>query len=218
VISVITPAYHSPDELLRAVASLEAQTYTGWQHVIVADGPDPELREQMAGLGYAGHGRRVFAELGRNWHGFRGGDKGGRGEGPGERGGRGSRGAEAANVATHLAGGDLIAYLDQDCEYFPHHLEVHAAALAGPEPGFSYTRMQRRIDGKQLGVVGNGIPGHGRIDGNAVVHRAELLRLANWTWGGDSDWGLIWAWIQAGAKWKFMPEVTVRWYHSASDM
>jgi glycosyltransferase involved in cell wall biosynthesis len=219
VISVITATHRNPDELGRAIASLEAQTYEDWQHVVVADGPDPELREWMHGLGYAGHGQRVFAELGRNWHGFLGGDTAGQPPGsPGQRGGRGSRGVSAYLAATYLAAGDWIGYLDSDCEYEPGHLQVHAKALEASGADFTYTQMRRLVDGQPMDVVGDGNPRHGAIDGNVVVHSAGLLRTANWEWGGDADWDLIGRWIGGGARWEFVPEVTVRWHHKSGDL
>jgi glycosyltransferase involved in cell wall biosynthesis len=219
VISVITAAYR-PDTLLRAVASLEAQTFADWQHVVVHDGPAPDLRELMRGLGYGSHGKRVFAELGRNWHGFLGGDNAPQPpDTGGARGPRGSRGVSAYVAALYLASGDLIGYLDQDCEYGEHHLKLlHDALAAKPDAGFAYSKMQRVLDGMPWDVVGNGSPQHGRIDGNLVVHRAELLAVANWRWGGDADWDLIGRWVTGGASWEFVPEVTVHWHHASADI
>lgn len=218
MISVITPACGDWPALERAIVSLEAQVHGDWQHVIVSDGPDPELREHMAALGYAGHGRRVFAELGRNWHGFLGGDAAPQDPGmPGSRGGRGSRGAVTALVGTHLAAGEWIGYLDQDCEFAPGHLKLHAEAAAGGAD-FTFSRMRRNLDGRFWDVIGDGEPAYGRIDGNAVVHRADLLRVANWRRGGDSDWDLIGRWVAAGARWEYVPEITIDWHHASCDL
>lgn len=219
MISVITATYRQWPELQRAIASLEAQTHADWQHVVVADGPDQELRDSMAGLGYAAHGKRVFVELGRNWHGFLGGDSAGQPPGsPGARGGRGSRGVSAYLTATYLAAGEHIGYLDSDCEFEPGHLKLHADALAVTGADFTHTRMQRLVDGRPWDIVGDGTVAYGRIDGNVVVHRAELLRTANWRWGGDADWDLIGRWQAAGARAGYVPEVTVRWHHAAGDI
>ena len=173
----------------------------------------------MRGLGYAGHGRRVFAELGRNWHGFLGGDTAGQPLGsPGRRGGRGSRGVSTALAGTYLAGGDVIGYLDQDVEYLPDHLETCAKVLGSSGADLVYTQMERWMDGRLGDVVGDGRVMHGRIDGNIVVHDAGLLRTANWRWGGDADFDLISRWMAAGARCQFIPVVTVRWHHDTADM
>jgi len=203
---------HPRDALLfRALASMEAQTYPNWQHIVISDGPDPGLREQMRRRGYRSHGHRVFIELGRNWHGFLGGDGGGDPSIPG-RGGRGSRGAETALFGTHLAAGDYIGYLDQDCEYEPDHLEVCAKVFETSAPDFVYTRTRRTQDGQHLDVLGSSPPAHGQVDGNSIVHSAELLRTATWRWGGDADWDLVKRWVDAGARWEFIPQATAIWH------
>lgn len=209
MISVITASYHDWPELERAIRTLEDQDYDDWQHVVVHDGPNSEIREKLAERGYQGTGRRVLAELGRNWHGFMGGDGAPTPPGhPGPRGGRGSRGACAYIVATYLCAGEYIGYLDSDCEYFPRHLAVAAEALA---EGWDFVYTMVRIGNSH--AVGNSQPSHGQIDGNGVVHRADLLKRANWRWGGDSDWDLIARWMQAGARYRVVPEVTVQWNH-----
>lgn len=219
MISVITAAYQDWPGLQRAMASLEAQTHRDWQHVVVADGPDPHLRQEMRKRGYRGNGKRVFCELGRNWHGFLGGDAAGQPPGsPGARGARGSRGVSAYLTATYLAGGDWISYLDQDCVFREEHLERCWEALQRTDADFAYTRMRRYLDGQPWDVVGNGLVGYGMIDGNMVVHKAELLRQANWRWGGDADWDLIGRWAAAGARAEFVPAITVHWHHRTGDV
>lgn len=219
MISVITPTYQDWPALQRAIASLEAQAHEDWQHVVVADGPDPDLRDQMQALGYAAHGKRVFVELGRNWHGFLGGDRAPQPPGsPGARGGRGSRAVSAALTASYLAAGSHIAYLDQDCEYHPGHLQLCWERLAETGADFAFGQMERWLDGAPWDVVGTGRVGYAEIDGNMIVHRAELLAQANWRWGGDADWDLIGRWHAAGARGEFIPQVTIRWHHAAADI
>ena len=219
MISVITPTYQQWPELRRAIASLDAQTYDDWQHVVVADGPDEKLRDRMRNLGYRGHGKRVFAELGRNWHGFLGGDGAGQPPGsPGGRGARGSRAVSAALTGTYLAAGDLIGYLDSDCEYHPKHLELLWRRIGETGADFAFGRMERWLDGNPWDVVGSGQVAYGQIDGNMIVHHASLLIWANWRWGGDADWDLIGRWQSHGVRAEYVPEVTVRWHHAAADI
>lgn len=171
----------------------------------------------MYALGYRAHGKHVFIELGRNWHGFLGGDHASQPpHAPGDRGGRGSRAVSAALVGTYLAAGDLVAYLDADCEYHPKHLQLLAEVIGDAD--FAYARMERFIDGSPWDQVGDGTPAHGRIDGNMVLHRAELLIGANWRWGGDADWDLISRWLGFRARYEYVPQVTIRWHHSAGDI
>ena len=219
MISVVTPTYQNLDYLIQAITSLNAQTYKDWQHVVVADGQDPVLRHEMRTRGYRGAGKKVFIELGRNWHGFLGGDHGGQPPGsPGARGGRGSRGAEVAMVGTHLAAGDYITYLDADCMYREDHLELCAKTLDATGCDFVFTQMQRFLDGRAWDIVGSGNVAYAQIDGNMVVHKAELLARANWRWGGDADWDVIGRWQAGGATSEFIPQVTVYWQHAAGDI
>lgn len=217
MISVITATHRNWPQLRRAMDSLGAQSFTDWQHVVVADGPDPGLRGRMYHRGYAAHGQRVFVELGRNWHSFLGGD-GSMAPGPGARGGRGSRGVSAYLAATYLAAGSHIGYLDSDCEYLPDHLERCWQALQDTGAGLVFARMERWLDGRPWDVIGDGTLAHGHVDGNMVVHDARLLARANWRHGGDADWDLIGRWYQAGVRTAYVPRVTVHWHHSAADI
>ncbi len=219
MISVVTPTYQNRAELAGAITSLNAQIYKDWQHVVVADGQDPVLRHEMRTRGYRAAGKKVFIELGRNWHGFLGGDHGGQPPGsPGARGGRGSRAVAAALIGTHLAAGEYIAYLDADCLFREDHLEVCAKTLEATGADFVFTKMLRHLDGRPWDVIGTGHLGHGQIDGNMVVHKAGLLAVANWRWGGDADWDVIGRWHAAGATAEFIPETTIHWHHQSGDI
>lgn len=218
-ISVITPAFNNYPHLQYAIQSMENQTFREWQHIVVHDGPNPKLRERMYHKGYAAQGNKIFLELGRNWHGFMGGDSVPVAPGhPGARGGRGSRGASVALFATYVASGDYITYLDADCEYLPQHLTRAHEVLQATNADFVYSQMQRKLDSRLWDIVGNGVPGHGTIDCNAVVHKAELLKKANWRWGGDSDWDLIAHFLEGGANYAYIPEPTVIWHHASNDI
>lgn len=220
MISVITPVYNNWGDFQYALESLENQTFTDWQHIVVHDGPNPKIRERMFNRGYDSYGKRVFIELGRNWHGFMGGDHHPPLPGhPGTRGGRGSRGASVALFATYLAAGDYITYLDADCTYEPDHLRTADAVLKKTGADFVFTQMKRVLDGGQLmDIVGNGTAAWGCIDCNAVVHKAELLKEANWRWGGDADWDLLSRFLANGAGYAYIPAPTVIWRHASSDL
>jgi len=48
-VSVITPTWQRHDLLLsRTVPSVQAQRYPSVEHIIVSDGPDPELKDKLA--------------------------------------------------------------------------------------------------------------------------------------------------------------------------
>lgn len=218
-ISVITPACNNWGELQYCIESIEKQTFKDWQHVIVHDGPNPKMRERLFNRGYDSFGQRVFVELGRNWHGFMGGDAHPPLPGhPGTRGGRGSRSAKAVLFGTFLCSGDYITYLDPDCTYYPNHLQDVDAVIKNTRAGFVYTQMRRELDGRPFDVIGDGQPRWGAIDCNAVTHKAELLKTANWRWGGDADWDLIAHFLADGADYAYIPDVSVVWCHASNDI
>lgn len=213
-VSVITPTWQRHELLLdRALPSLEAQTFQDFQHVIVSDGPDDSLCTELYGRNYRAFGDRVFVELGRNWHGFFGGD----GE---KQAQRGTRGASTEMVGTYLAAGQYIAYLDDDCAYKPNHLQALVDLLdVLPTTDFAYSQMERIVQGEFSDIVGDGFVEFGHIDGNMILHRPRLLRLANWKRSDHnpfSDWEMIATWVAAGARSIFHPEVTVTW-HKTED-
>jgi len=217
-LSIITPAYNNLSLLLGAIKSVDAQTSDDWQHVVVHDGPSAETREALCELGYKPYGKRVFVELGRNWHGFMGGDTCFTPRGPGDRGGRGSRGASVAQAAAFLTSGKYIGYCDADCELMPHHVERCAAELDATGYDWTYSQVRMEIDGHLQFIAGDGYPAHGRIDGNGVVHKTELLKVADWRWGGDADWALFERWLAAGASFSFIPEATVTWKRTSNQV
>ena len=186
--SVITPTWRRHDLLLtRCVPSVQAQTYPNVQHIVVADGPDPELAAKIDGQ------ISCFDQMpGHSDHPHWGG--------PGRR-----RGIE-------LATGDLIAYCDDDDAYRPRHIGLLAAALeANPSAGWAFSRMVSHSTTGET-VIGDydGPPLFGTIGTPMVMHRREVLDIA--TWGPDSageDFDLVSAWIQAGVPYVRVAEDTV---------
>jgi glycosyltransferase involved in cell wall biosynthesis len=109
LVSIILPTYNREDTIRRAIASVQAQTFSDWELIVVDDGSsdgtvaliegcDPRLkliRQQNQGT------------------------------------------AGARNTALRASSGAYIAFLDSDDEWLPHHLELCVAFLeAHPEEGF----------------------------------------------------------------------------------
>ena len=100
MISVITATYNHARFLRGAVASLRAQGFRDWEHIIIDDGSTDETPQILAELcqecGSAGK-LRVFRTA--------------------------NQGLPAAlNLGLAQARGELIAFLDSDDEYLPDHL------------------------------------------------------------------------------------------------
>lgn len=189
LISVITPTWARHQVLLeRCIPSVHAQDYPHVEHVVVSDGPDPELAAKMDLPGV------VYAELPekspKRW------------------------GVLARLRALELASGDLVAYLDDDNAFRPQHLSRVAEAMtANPDAGFGYSQiMMHRPDHSY--IVGAEPPRLGCIDTSAMFHRRGLTQVANWRDDGQDtiDWDLAERWMAAGTGWVFVPEITANYY------
>ena len=194
LISVITPTWQRHGLLLdRCIPSVALQDYPVLEHVIVSDGPDPELGEMLAGQSYVVYGQLPVKSPMR-W------------------------GVQARLRALELARGDIICYLDDDNAFRPQHLRRIADAMArNPDAGFGYTQiMMHRPDHSY--IVGFPPPALGCIDTSAMFHRAALTELGTWRDEGQStiDWDLADQWLQAGATWEFVPEITADYYFAGA--
>src|SRR6266511_415333 len=147
LVSVITPTWNRHDLLLnRCIPSVEAQTYPDIEHIIVSDGPDPELAAKFSKRLPTRPFRLEFAER-----------DSGLGELPRLRG-------------LELAQGELIAYLDDDNAYRPQHVERLVNALEDRD--FAYSIMKRHWPASQhTDLLGTDPPCYGCIDTSMVLHR-----------------------------------------------
>lgn len=192
LVSVITPTWQRTRLLLaRCMPSVQAQTWPAIEHLIVSDGPDPDLGAMLAAENWLVPVR--FAALAahapeRHW------------------------GGPARRRALELAKGDLIAYVDDDDALRPRHTELLVNALAcNPEAGFAWSQMARHCGefGGTEDVIAGPL-GCGGISTQMLMHRRDLTTVA--TWGSPSateDWELVFAWLSAGVKHEPVGEVTV---------
>lgn len=186
-ISVITPTWQRARLLLnRCIPSVLAQDYDGpVEHVIVSDGPD-KLLEDVPGV--------VFLDEHR----------------PAP-----NKGIWARMAGTRLATGDLLAYLDDDNSWRPDHLSLLAAAIEREDVSFAYSRAQCSNGNGCRWQVGCAPPVFGQIDTSLIVHNRGLLETAAWEPSGiPADWHLVNRWLAAGARWAFVPEITMDYYAS----
>jgi glycosyltransferase involved in cell wall biosynthesis len=175
----------------RCLPSVRAQTHPDTEVVVVSDGPDPELAALLAGQ----QGVRFDALPDHVDHPF-------------------NRGGRARNRAADLATGDILAYLDDDNTFRPQHLERLVTALeADPAADFAYSRMLVHPGGYE---VGSAPPAVNHIDTSVLACRRRVPeRFGRWAEPGGGyaiDWELVAAWLGAGARWVFVPEVTVDYY------
>jgi glycosyltransferase involved in cell wall biosynthesis len=198
LVSVITPTWQRRHVLLaRCIPSVQAQTYPHVEHVIVSDGPDEDLAMSLAKLPVVYGEVPVHDPHPSNW------------------------GSEARNVGLKLASGELVAYLDDDNSWRPDHVERLVEAMtASPDTDFGYSRMQVSPGGHE---IGSAPPAYGQLDSSCLFHRRGLPeRVGLWPPPGQivgfdqhaPDWGVVALWLAGGARWVFVPEVTVDYFPS----
>lgn len=196
MISIITPTWQRHDLLIeRCMPSIAAQTYRNFEHVIVSDGSDSELGERLWDVAPDFDYEFRYEEL------------------PEHRGGLG----EVQRLAgIEVAKGELIAYLDDDNAWRPNHLAALVRALEASDTDFAYGQMERHWPDGHVDVLGLAAPAYGQIDTSMLLHRRELLDRATWRpdylIAGAPDWDVVERWMQAGATWAFVSEITLDYY------
>lgn len=204
LLSVITPTWQRPELLAETVAHLREQTYRPMEHVIVSDGPDSALAREVKILQGEDVERpkaaRVpirFIQLGRNFT----------TEGPAN-----SFGIGAITAGLLLARGEYVAvHCDDERALVPNHYSRLIALLESTGADFAYplVRIWRNgdPDGPETAIIGTDPPAYCQF--THYVARASLLKRAMPAWGTHPvDWSLCRAWMDAGARWAFLPELT----------
>lgn len=209
LVSVITPTWRRHDLLMgRCVQSVFAQTYPKVEHLVVSDGPDRELADIIAGDLW----RRPlqtrplrFLQLPEHVD-----------AGPVDYGSR------ARNHALQYATGEFVAYLDDDNAWRPEHLALLVRALRrDPLADFAYSRMLCHPTNT---VIGAEQPIYGGIDTSLLIHRRGVPeKFGLWPLpheiDGDAhapDWGVVARWLDKGARWTRVDQVTVDYYFAGT--
>src|SRR6266404_236391 len=160
LVTVVTATWGRPKTIAeRAIPSVRVQTYERIQHIIVTDGSDPELTHVLHGEGYCEDDEyHRLVQLGRNWTAFSGDDH---------------FGSLPRLVGSYLAAGDYIAYLDDDDEYLPDHVETLSVVL---DSGYDLALGRwRGPNGKTYGGTAENLS-----ITSSIMHKAELLKVSNW--------------------------------------
>jgi glycosyltransferase involved in cell wall biosynthesis len=180
-VTIITPTWRRHSLLFtRCIPSVQAQSYPSVEHLVISDGPDPELKEALAQPWSDGWKGLWYHELpahddALHW------------------------GAPARLAGLELASGEFIGYCDDDDSLREGHCTLLAGALAEhPEAGFAVSRMVSHGPYGDL-TIGDGELAAGNVGTPMVMHRRLVLEAATWaTTGRFEDWDLAWAWMQAG--------------------
>lgn len=216
LVSVITGTYNRHEEVLGAIENVRAQTYPNIEHIIVSDGPDPELRKELsdydwlgnralrmdewldpiAATSYRRHVPTKFVETGRQWSQFL----------------AASISTVPFQVAQWLARGDYLCWLADDERMTPDHIESLVSLLEETDSDFVYPRVELTYAphlGAGSSVIGVYPPAQGQI--THALFRAELLDYRGFTThvGSATDWDQISHWIAAGARCAMLDRVTL---------
>lgn len=122
LVSIIVPTYNRADTIQRAIHSVQSQTLSDWELIVVDDGSQDNTAELVAGLDH-----RLQLIRQRN------------------------QGVTAArNAGLRQATGKYLAFLDSDDEWLPHHLELETAFLeAHPEEQFVTAEIWEDFGGQR---------------------------------------------------------------------
>jgi glycosyltransferase involved in cell wall biosynthesis len=181
-VSVVLPTYNRPDALLRAVATVTAQTYAPVELVVVDDRSDRPAETVLEAVDLSSLAAVTCIRHETN------------------------RGANAArNTGIREASGEFVAFLDDDDRWVPEKLARQVAAFeaGGPTVGVVYTGAryiyddgERVISNEHRGDVTAAILGGASIaEFSAVMVRTSVIeraglpdeRLPSWQ---DLEWVL----------------------------
>lgn len=202
LLSVITPTWRRHELLLECVENVQAQTYPNLEHIIVSDGPDPDLDHVLWARGHRPSDTfrstrlRLF-ELGRNWSTFL----------------KDSYCAAPVMVGQMLARGEYHCIWSDDERALPHHLTAMVDLLESSGADFVYPVVQFYRNGQppEHGYqIGSDPPQHGQI--THWLSRASMLDKAKGPYrthvGLANDWEFVSRSMAGGATWAMLPELT----------
>jgi glycosyltransferase involved in cell wall biosynthesis len=198
-VSIITSTYNRPKELERAIKSVDAQSFTDWEHIIVHDGtPSKETHEIIKK--YTSD-KRTFYALPKNY----------------------GNHTKPKNEGIKQAKGEYICYLDDDCEYMPNFVDTLKLELElsgvdvvyGDERMFKDEKDRRGEPAISLDFSGQFLLKRSFIDTNVAFHRREaVFDIGGWdeTLPRFADWNLFVRMAKWGKSFKHVPIFVTRYY------
>jgi GT2 family glycosyltransferase len=208
LVSVITGTWNRHELLMECIENVRQQTYRPLEHVIVSDGPDPELYNLLAShredrescphevYPYDGSGVPIrFVELGRNWSTYL----------------TNSHACVPFMVANYVAAGEYqMWWSDDERALVPDHIEALVDFLEAGGYDFVSPMVQvyRADRPEERWLVGQDPPENGTV--THVLHKTSLLDIGGFRphVGSGSDWDQVERWLDAGAKFGLLQRVT----------
>ncbi|WP_396591173.1 glycosyltransferase family 2 protein [Allomuricauda sp. R78024] len=115
MISIITPVYNSEKYLKKSIVSVQAQTHTDWEHILVDDCSSDDSEALIKSFQEKDN-RIKYHRLDKN-----------------------SGAGIARNKAIEMAQGDYVAFLDSDDQWYPEKLEKQLNFMQENGYHFSFT-------------------------------------------------------------------------------
>lgn len=200
-VSIVTGTWQRHDLVREMIANVREQTYRPLEHIIVSDGPDPELRQLIKQLQMRGAVQPlddpsyqdvpiVFQELGFQTSEFL----------------AFSMSAVPFGMAQWLASGPLQMWLADDERMTPDHIERMVDLLEMEDVDFVYPviGMWHLGQPERVNWVGQVPPFVGTI--SHALYRRELLDYRGFRIhvGSGTDWDQVEGWIAAGASYAML--------------
>lgn len=197
LVSIVIPTWNRHTQLYECIDNIRQQTYKDIEIIIVSDGPDLELVQDIRYI----MGKDII-QLGRNWSGL---DKSSFGIAPLLTGYLMAQGHyimpwcddERAIVDTHIEQlVDLIETPLEDGQY--------------PDFVYPYVYIWRQGNPKngEASIIGSEPPKYGQIT-HYLFRPANFIRFGFPRFGTHPvDWSLIETWLEKGARYKMLEELT----------
>lgn len=199
-VAIITPTFNRISELRRAIECVRKQTYRDYIHYIGSDGSTDSTPQFLSSLKDSQIRILLRAE---------------------------NSGAKAFGTGTIvrrelicLGSEQLIAYLDDDNEWLPNHLETLVSAVDSSSSELVWAPMIRlHPNGTQRDIIGKvPRPCLGQIDTSCMMHtRAAHDRVGGWRlsrrWKRADDWSLVFRMLNSKVRFSIASEEATSIYH-----
>lgn len=157
LVSIIIPTKDRPEFLRDTLESLNAQSYTNWEAIIVNDG-GKDVQELIQTLDHHNRFRYIRHET--------------------------SRGSSSArNTGIKHSNGDVLCYLDDDDMFMPHHLKTVVETLYKNQASFVYTEAEyahEKIEDGRRRVTSRNRPYSGIEYSRDRLHIVNFIPINTW--------------------------------------
>lgn len=203
LVSIITSTFERPLALRRAIESVLKQTYQNWEMIIVDD-YSSSYDFHMLQKDFSDEPRLRFIQLEKN-HG---------------------KDTKPKNTGIIASRGDLICYLDDDCEFGVHHISRLVGEIQVSGADVVYCDMTlvdpqgNRGPGIAMDFDAQYLLKKNFIDTNMVLHTREIVfSVGGWdeTLPRFVDWNLWVRMMKWGAKFHHVPEKLTLYHISPNN-